>query len=355
MIALPTLTLSCLLAALLPFGDDLAAQRADLDFSYGRWWRDGTVGEIYSFTYYRPWFGPVAIGIGATHLDDRSAALGRTQSGGQLTLAIGRASGGLYAVGSGGLTMRHDGGSLNGVWSAGMGYALRPLSFFTLSGELRYRVEKDTWTEGFWRFDSATDRRGWHLRGGLAVHFGGGRRATPIPRPRRTAASDAGAATETSRSNGSEFVPPSESDIKDIARSSGASKPAAKTAANVVQTAIDVMGTPYQWGGTDENGFDCSGLIQYAYGENGIILPRVSRDQTRTGSYVEPRVAYLRPGDILGFSVERSSRITHVGLYIGDGQFIHSASDGVAISSLIATDPNSRWWQRRWVVARRIL
>ncbi len=178
----------------------------------------------------------------------------------------------------------------------------------------------------------------------MALHFGGGRRS--VRSTRRPGAVTSGA---------SNFAPPSESDIGRIARSSGASRSTAAVAASVVQTAIDVMGTPYQWGGTDENGFDCSGLIQYAYGENGIIIPRVSRDQARVGHYVEPRVADLQPGDILAFSVERSSRITHVGLYIGEGKFIHSASRGVAISSLVATDGNSRWWQDRWVSVRRIL
>jgi cell wall-associated NlpC family hydrolase len=349
-----TFSVSCLLAAFLPFGTGVAAQTRGLDFSYGRWWRNETVGETYALTYYRPWVGPFDVGIAAIHLDDRASPLDRTQTGGQISLAIGREGGGLYAVGAGGLAMRHEGGSVDGVWSAGLGYALRPLSILTLSGELRYRVEKDDWKQGFWRFDDATDRKGWQLQGGLAFHFGGGGRTPSVPRPERPTSPSTG--SSTSSGNGSpEFAPPSGSDIEDLARSSGASASTAELAAQVVQTAIDVMGTPYEWGGSDDNGFDCSGLIQYAYGESGVILPRVSRDQARTGAFVDPRVPSLRPGDILGFSVERSSRITHVGLYVGDGQFIHSASSGVAISSLIATDPNSRWWQNRWVVARRIL
>ena len=241
--------------------------------------------------------------------------------------------------------MRTDGGSLNAVWSAGAGYEWRPLSFFSLGAEARYRVEKDEWSKAFWMHDAARDRKGWQLQARMAIHFGSRARA---PSPRTP-----GAITTTQPTL--EFTPPSESDVSEIAMSSGASSSTAALTASVVRTAIDVMGTPYKWGGTNENGFDCSGLIQYAYGENDIILPRVSRDQARTGTFVNPRVADLQPGDILGFSVERSSRITHVGLYIGDGQFIHSNSRGVSISSLIATDPNSRWWQHRWIVARRVL
>jgi cell wall-associated NlpC family hydrolase len=62
----------------------------------------------------------------------------------------------------------------------------------------------------------------------------------------------------------------------------------------------------------------------------------------------------LRPGDVLRFSVE-GDHVTHVGLYVGDGMFIHSASGGVKLSSLTATDPDSQWWQRHWLTARRVV
>jgi cell wall-associated NlpC family hydrolase len=125
--------------------------------------------------------------------------------------------------------------------------------------------------------------------------------------------------------------------------------------ASVVETALAVMGSPYEWGGTDQNGFDCSGLVQYAYAQHGIVLPRVSQDQMRMGQAVARDVASLRPGDVLGFSSDRSSRITHVGLYVGDGQFIHSASSGVKLSSLLTDAGDGRWWRDRWVGARRIV
>ena len=335
----------CLLAVLLlPHGAELSAQGRGLDFSYGRWWRGGTAAETYTLTFRRPLFGPFSYGIGVTHLDDQTATTDRTQSGGEFSIGVGHDGKGLYGLGSGGLAMRHIDGSVDATWAAGAGYSLRPLSFLSIGAEAIYRVEKDRWQSSFWVFDPTIDRRGWQVRATMALHFGGGRRSVRSARGPRAVTSGA-----------SNFAPPSESDISRIARSSGASASTAAVAASVVQTAIDVMGTPYQWGGTDENGFDCSGLIQYAYGENGVIIPRVSRDQARVGHYVEPRVADLQPGDILAFSVERSSRITHVGLYIGEGKFIHSASRGVAISSLVATDGNSRWWQDRWVSVRRIL
>lgn len=139
-----------------------------------------------------------------------------------------------------------------------------------------------------------------------------------------------------------------------MGRGAGASDEVAWVAAGVVQTALDAMGAPYRWGGTGENGYDCSGLIQYAYGQHGIVLPRVSRDQARMGTLIDRNVDALMPADILGFG-EGGSGVTHVGLYVGDGLFIHTSSTGVKLSSLRGTDPESRHWRTRWTVARRIL
>jgi cell wall-associated NlpC family hydrolase len=120
--------------------------------------------------------------------------------------------------------------------------------------------------------------------------------------------------------------------------------------AAVVETALDAIGTPYRWGGTGANGFDCSGLIQYAYGEYGIDLPRVSRDQLRMGSPVDWSTGALRPGDVLGFSAEVGGPPTHVGLYVGEGQFIHSSPRGVVVSDL-----REPYWQEHLMAARRMV
>jgi cell wall-associated NlpC family hydrolase len=122
----------------------------------------------------------------------------------------------------------------------------------------------------------------------------------------------------------------------------------------VVETALAAMGSPYQWGGTTANGFDCSGLIQFAYAKHGVLLPRISRDQARMGQATDRDGARLRPGDILAFSNSGTSQVSHVGLYVGGGQFIHSSSTGVKLSSLDA-DVDSRWWRERWVGVRRIV
>lgn len=118
----------------------------------------------------------------------------------------------------------------------------------------------------------------------------------------------------------------------------------------VVEIALESIGTPYVWGGNGSNGFDCSGLIQFAYGQVGILLPRISTAQIGSGSPVEPDPHLLRAGDVLGFSESGTRRTDHVGLYIGGGEFIHSSSSGVRISAL-----SNPYWRGRLVAARRIV
>ena len=308
-----------------------AQQGNGFDLTYGRWWSDrGAI--LYSAGYHRPLLGLLDGGIGIAHVDDHDTLDDRTVTAAEASLAIARAGRGPYVVGTAGLGLRHRDGALEASWSAGVGWALPVFRFASVALEARYRVE-DQRAHGFWRLQP-TDRRGFVLLGRVAIGspLGGGPERSPPP----------------------VFAPPSEGSVEDLSRASGAPPATARLAADIVQTAIDAMGTPYSWGGDDANGYDCSGLVQYAYEQHGIILPRVSRDQMRMGRPVEPQLDAVRPGDILGFSVEGNG-ISHVGLYVGDGRFIHSASGGVKISSLSATDPDSRWWRRHWVAARRIL
>ena len=129
----------------------------------------------------------------------------------------------------------------------------------------------------------------------------------------------------------------------------------AGTAGDVVHAALDALGRPYQWGGTAANGFDCSGLIEYAYGLHGIRVPRTSRGQSTAGSEVPPVAEALRPGDILLFSARPGGGVTHVGMYVGELKFIHSSNTGVRLSRLEVHDADGAWWLNRWVGARRIL
>lgn len=125
---------------------------------------------------------------------------------------------------------------------------------------------------------------------------------------------------------------------------------AERVTARVVEIALESIGTPYEWGGTDANGFDCSGLIQFAYAKLGIRIPRRSTAQMRAGSPVAPDPTHLRPGDVLGFSYDSSRGTGHVGLYIGADEFIHSSSSGVRISTL-----DNPYWRQKLVAARRMV
>jgi cell wall-associated NlpC family hydrolase len=135
-----------------------------------------------------------------------------------------------------------------------------------------------------------------------------------------------------------------------------ATRPPESLTDSIIATATDAMGRPYTYGGTGEDGegFDCSGLIQYSYGKHGIVLPRRSTDQAREGRKIERKLKLLAPADILTFS-NRGGQVSHVGLYIGDGRFIHSATRGVQVSVLSPDDPYGRWWYKRWVGVRRIV
>lgn len=121
----------------------------------------------------------------------------------------------------------------------------------------------------------------------------------------------------------------------------------------VLQKALALLGTPYRWGGTDpDKGFDCSGLVGYVFRNAlGIELPRVSRDMAKAsnpGELITDR-AKLAAGDLVFFG--RKGRVNHVGIYVGEGQFVHAPSRGkdVTVSSL-----DKGYWSGRFLQARRV-
>lgn len=316
--------LRVLLASLvLLFGPALLAAQS-LDAASGVW--DSDALAFYSSAgITSPLWAPLDYGVSVFHVEDHRSLVDRTQTGAEISLGAGRDGSGFYLLGSAGLGFRHRDGNFDAAWTAGAGVAARPLSFLSLAVESRYRVE-DQFSRGFWRLDPS-DRRGWMVLGRVSILFSGrtGSGARPVLSPR--------AVERTARARGLDN---------------------SSLAAQIVATAVQAMGTPYRWGGDDSNGYDCSGLIQFAYAEQGIALPRVSREQAAYGRPVTLDVDQLAPGDILGFAVD-GDRISHVGLYVGNGEFIHSAASGVKLSSLTADDPDSRWWQERWAGARRVL
>ena len=126
------------------------------------------------------------------------------------------------------------------------------------------------------------------------------------------------------------------------------------TGEGVVSTAMHFLGVPYMWGGTSIKAADCSGMALCAYFMNGILLPRNTSQQVRTG--IEVSLDALEPGDLLFFGTpateEKPSRVNHVGIYIGGGRFIHS-SQVVRISSLDPAEPD--YYERKPIHARRVI
>jgi cell wall-associated NlpC family hydrolase/murein DD-endopeptidase MepM/ murein hydrolase activator NlpD len=119
------------------------------------------------------------------------------------------------------------------------------------------------------------------------------------------------------------------------AATAGAELDAAPQAKKALAVAKEFMGTPYKWGGsTPETGFDCSGLMQWAYKEVGIEIPRVTYDQVNVGEKIAD-VDKLEAGDMVFFQ-DSSGDMHHVGMYIGDHKFIHAPHTGdvVKVSSL---------------------
>ncbi len=125
----------------------------------------------------------------------------------------------------------------------------------------------------------------------------------------------------------------------DRLRAVGIPEEKARLLGGVVSTALEEMGQPYVWGGTGDGsgGFDCSGLIYYAYGRYGVRIPRTAEGQSGAGIPISRDLEALLPGDILTFA-DRGDKVTHVGLYVGEGRFIHSASGGVRLSRLADDD-----------------
>lgn len=116
----------------------------------------------------------------------------------------------------------------------------------------------------------------------------------------------------------------------------------------LVQTARRFLGVPYRWGGTDQqNGFDCSGLTLVCYRLNGLNLPRVSRSQFEAGRQVARE--QLRPGDLVFFATSGGQRVSHVGLYIGDDQFIHAPRAGQTVRVEALSTP---FYSRTYMGAR---
>jgi murein DD-endopeptidase len=113
----------------------------------------------------------------------------------------------------------------------------------------------------------------------------------------------------------------------------------------IVFTALQMIGIPYRYGGVTPQGFDCSGLVQYAYRNAGLSVPRTAREQFNATEPLE--MTAMQPGDLVFFE---SRDYSHVGIYVGENRFVHAPATGrnVLISSL-----GSSYYQRNFLRAGR--
>ena len=273
--------------------------------------------------------GLVGYGLQAVAIDGRTPIGNLWGAGVDLSLFRSGRSG-LYLVGgleAGVATQGDD--SFWGSWSAGAGYEFFPLRGLALALEGRYR-------------ELGPGSRD-------AIEFG-----VRLGLDRGSRRSAGGARSSDDRSDPPSNTAPEAEAIRTELGRAGVPEERAALLSGVVQTALDVMGMPYRWGDEGEEGFDCSGLIRYAFDKHGVEMPRRSVEQARKGTAVDKEIEALRAGDVLTFATS-GSRVSHVGLYLGNGKFIHSARGGVQISALNPEDITGRWWWKRWLGARRIV
>jgi murein DD-endopeptidase len=127
--------------------------------------------------------------------------------------------------------------------------------------------------------------------------------------------------------------------------SSGSTRTPADQAAGY---ALTMLGKPYRYGGAAPSGFDCSGLVLYSYRQAGLALPH-STEKQRAGSRAV-KVAELRRGDLLFFNQE-GKKYGHVGIYVGDGRFVHAPSSGKSVRTDRLDNP---YWKKHLSEARRL-
>ncbi len=120
-----------------------------------------------------------------------------------------------------------------------------------------------------------------------------------------------------------------------------------KIARQLTRSALRFLGTPYVFGGTSTTGFDCSGYVQHVFAMLGITVPRTADAQYDAGHRI---VGAMKPGDLVFFTTYAPG-VSHVGIYLGNGQFVHaSSSHGVMVSHL-----SDSYWAARYVGAKRLI
>ena len=226
------------------------------------------------------------------------------------------------------------------TWSYGGGLQLALGHILSVNGEARWRHLAAPATYADSQFV-----RGIEYRVGLGFHFGGSRSSSrnPVYSPRRTSSTRSStppSAPRPSRAPTRTTWPVSTSSASGAAR-------------RVVPAAEQYIGVPYRYGGTSpRTGFDCSGLVQYVYAQQGVDLPRTSRQMAGAGVAVTPSTRSMQVGDLMLF--QQGGRISHVAIYAGNGRFIHSSSSGGGVRYDDLGTPRGRWFADHLVAARRV-
>ena len=122
---------------------------------------------------------------------------------------------------------------------------------------------------------------------------------------------------------------------------------------NIENKAKSFLGVPYVWGATGPSKFDCSGFTQWVYRDSGINIPRVSKDQARVGQFIS--YDNLQRGDMVFFDTKkkRTGRVSHVGIYLGNSNFIHASSAGKSV--VIYNFDEKTFYKKRFLWGRRVL
>jgi len=129
----------------------------------------------------------------------------------------------------------------------------------------------------------------------------------------------------------------------------------AGVSSSLLDKAKAFLGTPYRYGGRSPKGFDCSGFVSFVFDSFGVALPRSSVHQAKQGESID--LDEIQPGDLLFFKTRgKQNRISHVGIYMGDGQFIHAGSWGSRKGRCVkVSELDGDYYVKRLVSARRVL
>jgi cell wall-associated NlpC family hydrolase len=136
------------------------------------------------------------------------------------------------------------------------------------------------------------------------------------------------------------------------AKAGSTTNPKAKGSAiaySLTGTALGLRGTPYRNGGTDPNGFDCSGFVQYVFAQHGIVMPRKVTEQFHSGRDVQ--TSQLQAGDLVFFTTVAPGA-SHVGIALGGDEFVHAPS---STGQVRVERMSAAYWATRFVGARRVL